>query len=378
MSRKSFFIFCLSFLSTSFGVATLAPLVPQMAGYFNVDAMRMAHVSWFYMLPYGVFALVWAPLTRIVTIKNIFIVTCLGFSISTLFFSLAQTVQQAFFAQTFVGIFSCSFMPIALIVIGKTVEPKEKGKHIGILFGLAYISSFIGVVLSGFLFWKTVYLVPAIISFITFISALFYLEDFDFRKVGFKISYFETCGNKQALFLFVIIFLASFFYHSIQQLLGVYLSKTYSLKQVILSSIFTVATICSIIFQFAGGLLAKRVDNIKIARAGFFLMSIFAALLLINKSYRAMFFLMVLWGTGWALSHIGLSSYLTHLPDKILRDAASLNSSIRFISGGLGVISANSIIACFGFPAHFIAVALAMVVLGVFVNRLKGGKYEQS
>jgi len=368
--KKSFYLFCAAFLATSFGVATIAPLVPSIANEFAVNPLYMAHLSWWYMLPYGIGALIWAPLTRVVTVRTIFNFTAVAFSLAELFFSFAKTPAQAFLGQALIGIFSSSFMPLALIVIGREVAPKEKGKHVGILFGLAYVSSFIGVTLSGFMSWRIVYLVPAAIGFITFIFSFHHLEQFDFRQKGFELTYHKTCCEKQALFLFIFIFLASFAYHSLQQLLGVYLNQTFCLKQAVLSSIFVVATSCSIIFQFAGGLLTKKIANIELARIGFVLLGIFSLLLLVVSDYRWMFLLMIIWGTGWALNHIGLSSYLTHLPDKILRDAASLNSSIRFVSGGLGVLSASTIIEKFGFKAHFICVAITTFVLSFFVNKV--------
>jgi predicted MFS family arabinose efflux permease len=48
--------------------------------------------------------------------------------------------------------------------------------------------------------------------------------------------------------------------------------------------------------------------------------------------------LMLAWGLGWTFNHAGVSTLLTDLPEKFLNEAASLNSSLRFVSGGLGVV----------------------------------------
>jgi len=378
MSNKSFLIFALGFLSSSFGVATLSPLVPAMAETFGVDKLYMSHVSWYYMLPYGFFALVWAPLTRVVDIKKIFSLSALGFTLASLVFSFSATVGWAFAAEFCVGGFACAFMPLSLIVIGKAVAKENKGRYIGWLLGLSYVSSLCGVSLSGFLSWRQVYLISAGLGFITFVFSLLFLEKFDFRQESFKISYQETLRDKQAVALLVFIFLASFFYHSLQQLLGVYLNETYSLPQASLSGIFAVSTICSIILQFSGGILTRRFANTQMARAGFFLMSAFAGLLLLAGDWRWMFLLMILWGSGWALNHIGLSAYLTHLPDKVMRDASSLNSAIRFSSGGLGVMSANAIISWLGFKTQFAVVAVSAAVLGLFVHKVLSEHKEQA
>jgi len=46
--------------------------------------------------------------------------------------------------------------------------------------------------------------------------------------------------------------------------------------------------------------------------------------------------IMILWGIGWTFNHVGLATMLTDLPGEFLNEAASLNSGVRFISGGIG------------------------------------------
>jgi predicted MFS family arabinose efflux permease len=46
---------------------------------------------------------------------------------------------------------------------------------------------------------------------------------------------------------------------------------------------------------------------------------------------------MVIWGLGWTFNHVGLATMLTDLPSEFLNEAASLNSGVRFLAGGLGV-----------------------------------------
>jgi predicted MFS family arabinose efflux permease len=164
--------------------------------------------------------------------------------------------------------------------------------------------------------------------------------------------------------------LASFLYHSLQQRLGLYLSQTYFLQQIAISSIFTIATLSSIVFEFSGGFLSQRLGNTKIAKIGFFLMSLFVLFLIFTKQYQLIFFIIVLWGAGWALTHVGLSSQLAHFPDKILRDASSLNSALRFSCGGLGAFVGGLIVSLTGFKFLFIMVALSLFILGFNLRKL--------
>ncbi|UCD15635.1 MAG: MFS transporter [Candidatus Omnitrophota bacterium] len=370
MSKRSFVIFCLSFFTVSFGVAAMAALIPSISAYFNMGQDYTLRLTWLYMLPYGVFALFWAPLTRVVKVKKIFLVTTVGFCLSALFFSLSQSIRQAFIFRFFMGCFGCSFVPLILITIGKTVSAGQKPKFIGILFSLAYSSTFISVFLSGFLHWKLIYLIPVGLSSLVFVLALFFLEDFDFRGEKFKISYVQTVKDREALLFFIVIMLGSFIYHSLQQRLGVYLNKTYLMQQVLISAIFTVATISAICFQFLGGIFSSRFGNIKITRLGFFLMAAFTLSLLFIQSYKLVFFVILLWSSGWALTHVGLSAHLTSFPDRILRDASSLNSALRFSFGGLGAFIGGVLVSLVGFKVLFGIVGISALALGCCLNKV--------
>ncbi|MBU1121284.1 MAG: MFS transporter [Candidatus Omnitrophota bacterium] len=370
MSKRSFAIFCLSFFTVSFGVAAMAALIPSIAAYFNIDQDSTLKLTWLYMLPYGVFALFWAPLTRVVKVKKLFLIATVGFCLASLFFSLSQSINQAFIFRFCMGCFGCSFVPLILITIGKTVPAVKKAKFIGILFSLSYASTFFSVFLSGLLHWKFIYLIPVVLSFFVFVFGLFFLEDFDFRGDKFKISYVKTVKDREAFLFFMVIILASFIYHSLQQRLGVYLSQTYSLKQVLISAIFTVATMSAILFQLLGGMFSSRFGNIKISRIGFFLMGVFTLIILFIQNYQMLFFVVILWSSGWALTHVGLSAHLTSFPDRILRDAASLNSALRFSFGGLGALVGGFLVSLVGFKVLFGIVGVGAITLGCCLNKV--------
>ncbi len=372
MPKKSLYIFCLMFFVISFGVSAMAALIPSIAVYFGIDKAQALPLTWLYMLPYGVFALVWAPFTRIVKVKKILLIATLGFFLSSFFFSLSRSIEQAFIARFLMGCFGCSFVPLVLIAVGKVVPPGEKAKTIGIFFGFSYFSNFISVFLSGFFekFPLGLYLIPSIASLLVFVLVLTKLEDFDFRVDKFKISYLNTLKDKKVINFFLVVTLGSLLYHGLQQRLGVYLSESFSLGQMAISSVFTVATLAAIIFEFSGGFLSARFGNIKISSIGFTLMSVFAFSLIFIGNYKLILLMITFWGAGMALTHVGLASHLTSFPDRILRDASSLNSSLRFSFGGLGAFLGGLLVSIAGFKVLFIVIFLSIFFLGFNLKKI--------
>jgi len=81
---------------------------------------------------------------------------------------------------------------------------------------------------------------------------------------------------------------------------------------------------------------------------------------------------MVIWGLGWTFNHVGLATMLTDLPAELLNEAASLNSGVRFISGGIGV-SLGGLIMQKSFVLGFLVFGLGLLII-LYLSRLVSNK----
>ena len=99
-------------------------------------------------------------------------------------------------------------------------------------------------------------------------------------------------------------------------------------------------------------------------------MSVFVLFLIFIGNYKLMFLAIALWGCGWALTHVGLSAHLAHFPDKILRDASSLNSALRFSFGGLGAVFGGALVNLVGFKTFFVIVGAGIFLLGFCLKNI--------
>ncbi|MCF7878552.1 MAG: MFS transporter [Candidatus Omnitrophica bacterium] len=362
-----FFLSSLAFI-LSFSVQATAALLPTLAEYFNQDPVRVGRLIWVYMLPYGLCALIWSPLSRKFSLKRILLFSLALFSLSALLVALSFNISAAFLGRLGMGVFGSALIPLSLITIGKECNSKERPKHVGLFFSISFGSGLLGVFLSGVLPWRFIYGIPAFLGLIAFLFGLKYMAGYDYRG-KFKISYLATFKDKSALKLFSFIFILSFFYHSIHQWLGVYLAQKYFFSQFLISFTLTISALAAIFSESIGGFLSARFGSSNIASLGLLSMVLFLFFSLIVGIPQAIFFLIIFWGMGWAFNHVGLSSYLTGLPDKYLRDASSLNSSLRFIAGGLGTYFGGKIISRVGFSAHFISVGILILIVAVLIKK---------
>ncbi len=194
---------------------------------------------------------------------------------------------------------------------------------------------------------------------------VFYLPSFKEGKPEFRIGYLEAFKSKRVALLFIYIFLVSLIYHGIQQWLGVYFSTQLNLGQFVISMLITLTSLSGIFGEVVGGHLADSAGRKRVVNSGILVMALCVFLLLLKLPVIWLALVMIAWGLGWTFNHVGLSTMLADLPAELLNEAASLNSGVRFISGGLGV-SLGGLIMQKSFTLGFIVfgcLLLAMLLL---------------
>ncbi len=373
MRKTTFIILCLEGALLSFNVAACAALIPSISQGLQASQFAAGNIIWVYMLPYGLAALVYGPLVRVFDAKKIELVCFFLFSLANLIAALSQNLYTLFVARFFMGLFGASVIPLVLILIANYSSDSNRGKLVGIFFSGTFLASLLGLFLSAWLSWRLIFLIPAVLGFILWIHIYFYLPSFREIAVGFKFNYFTLFKSGRAVSIFIYIFLISLFYHGIQQWLGVYFSLGHGLNQFLISMLITLSSLSGVFGEALGGWFSDIAGRLKIVNWGILLMIISVFLLIIDKWPGIILgLIMVIWGLGWTFNHAGVSTLITDLPKEFLNEAASLNSSVRFLSGGLGAVLGGLLMQK-NLNLVFIIFGACLVLLALFAKSLLGG-----
>ncbi|MDD5254587.1 MAG: MFS transporter [Candidatus Omnitrophica bacterium] len=343
MKKATFLILCLEGAVLSFNVAASAALVPAIAGDFAVSQFRAGMLVWLYMLPYGVAALFYGPLVRVLDARRVELFCFFLFSLSNLLAGLSRNIQVLFAARLFMGVFGASVIPLVLILIGSRSQEEGRGKLVGVFFSATFVASLLGLFLSGFVSWRLIYIIPAIAGFALLVVMYFFLPRFEPEAAVLRFDYGRVLREKRVFRIFAYIFLISLLYHGIQQWLAVYFSVRFGLSQFFISMLITLTSLSGVFGEVIGGHLSDLLGRRHTVNMGIALMIASVFLLALGTPVFLLALLMVAWGLGWTFNHAGLSTMLTDLPRGSLNEAASLNSGVRFVSGGLGVALAGAV-----------------------------------
>jgi predicted MFS family arabinose efflux permease len=338
LKKSLFVILCLEGALLSFNLAATAALVPAIAKDFGFSPFFVGKIVWVYMLPYGLAALFYGPLVRVFDAKKVEL-TCIGlFSLANILAGLCRSINTFFLARFLMGLFGASVIPLALILIARHISPEKRGSYVGSFFSVTFGASLLGLALSGMINWRLIYLIPGGAGLVLGLLIYFFLSPLKGEGGDIKFNYLSLLKQRELINIFTYIFLVSLIYHGIQQWLGVYLSSRFGFGQLVISMLMTLTSLSGIFGEAAGGFLADALGRLKTLNAGLLMMIATAGLLLFRPPLFILAAIMLIWGLGWSFNHAGVSTLLTDIPSDFLNECASLNSSVRFISGGLGAI----------------------------------------
>jgi DHA1 family arabinose polymer transporter-like MFS transporter len=337
VKKITFSILCLEGAVLSFNLAAVSALVPSIASNFALSQFFVGKIIWLYMLPYGLAAFLYGPLVRAFDARKVELVCIFSFSLANLLAGLAPDINTLFVARFLMGVFGASVIPLGLILIAKHIPQNKRGSYVGIFFGSTFIASLLGLFLSGLVPWRWIFIIPAVLGLALWIFMYFYLPTFKEDLGRFRFGYLEAFKDKKVVRIFAYIFLISLIYHAVQQWLGVYFSTQLFLSQFTISMLITLTSLSGIFGEFLGGRLADKASRQKVVNLGILGMIICIFMLLLKLPLSLLSLVMIFWGLSWTFNHVGLATMLTDLPAELLNEAASLNSGVRFISGGIGV-----------------------------------------
>ena len=367
MKRLTFIILCLESAVLSFNIAASAALVPSIASEFALSQFLVGKMIWLFMLPYGIAALIYGPLVRVIDARKVELICLLAFSLANLLAAFSPDIFTLFAARLFMGLFGASVIPLGLILIARHLPYEKRGRYVGIFFGTMFFSSLSGLFLSGLLSWRLIFFIPAVVGLLATCAVYFYLPSFkgDTSDGGFQVRYLSCFKNKKISYIFTYIFVVSLLFHGVQQWLAVFFSKAHHLGQLVISSLITLTSLSGVFGELLGGFFSDLLGRIRTANVGIFLMTLGVFALILKLPIWILAIIMFIWGFGWTLNHAGVSTILTDLPEEFLNEAASLNSGVRFLSGGLGV-AIGGVILQKSFNLGFILLGLSLIILRLF------------
>ena len=372
LSQKKviYLLICLGNITISFNIAAIAAAIPAISRDLQLPDLLVSKIIPYYLIPYGIGALIYAPLTRYLSYRSVLALVMGGYAISSFICGISQSLNYILFARIIMGITAAGAVPVGLMVIGEFFEKKIRGRVVGGFFSCSFFASLAGVILGGIANWRWIFYIPAILGVLMAIG-FFVLGKKDLRiKHKAPVNYLHVFYKPSIRNIFGYIFMISALYHGVHKWFGIYLDRLYHLDKFMISFFFILSAIGGLIGQNVGGYFSDKKGRYFSCYAGIIGLGIFTMLLAGHYSLILLGIILIMFSMFWTVGHNGILTILTDFPEDDRPAIASLNSSVRFISGGIGFYI-SSLFVNKSFELTFLYIGILMLALTFGLKKIK-------
>jgi len=368
--RKIIYVLlCCGSVTISFSVAAVAAAIPAISSGLKLSDILVSRIIPAYMIPYGVGALIYAPLTKQVSFKQILGVSLAVFVLASFFCAGVTTIGPFLLGRTAMGLGGASVIPLGLILIGQLFERNVRGRLVGMFFSSSFIASIAGILVAGFCDWRWLFVIPGILGTLTVIGILLFKSEAFDKVHGVHVDYIQIFRNARIREIFIFIFVISFLYHAVHKWFGVYFDRVYHMDKLAISLFFILMSIAGAAGQMLGGYVSDKKGRYAACAGGVALLSLGTMALVGTYPLIILAVVVMVVTTGWTIGHNGVSTVLTDFPDDDRPAIASLNSSVRFVAGGIGFFASSAFVAQ-SFGLTFLGIGILMFLTVFFLRRI--------
>ena len=310
----------------------------------------------------------YAPLANRFSVKVIMIVTMFLFALTNYLCGRVTEINDFLILRLIMGVVSAAVVPLSLILIGKIFEQEMRGRLVGLFFSCSFFASITGIALSGIASWRWLFFIPAALGFLTALFILIVKTDL-LGKISGRVNYLNVFTNTKIRNILIFITLISTLYHGVDRWLGVYMHETYHLPQLTISFLFGLIAVSAAVGQNVGGHLTDKIGRLFSCRLGIYMLAAATMLLSVHVPMIVLAGILIIFAMGWTIGHNGVSTVLTDFSDENRSEIASLNSSLRFVGGGLGFL-VSGIFVQKSFEMTFLVIGILILALSFILKRI--------
>ncbi|ACU64096.1 MFS transporter [Chitinophaga pinensis] len=338
VSLATFIIFFQAFM--------VAPLLPELASLFGSTVRQTSFIEPVYLLGYGVFTLVYAPLSdRYGRFKIIVYSLCL-FIIFSACTAFVESTNQMILLRLLTGISAAGIAPTTISWISDRFPYAERGYALGIFFGcmaggMAFGSS-VGALLAEFVGWETLFLLVAFSGSIVLLLNVYYRRRLypDMPKSSSQVSlltiFREILSTPGAKGTYFFVFENGLFHSGVFAWLGVYFYNVYHLNERGIGLALLGYGIPGLLLGPALGRMADRIGRKRIIPLGIVLGGVTVMLLSCIPSLSIACMLVAILSLSFDLTHPSLATIVTSFSKKNAGGSTGLFAFFLFMGYGFG------------------------------------------
>jgi predicted MFS family arabinose efflux permease len=339
----------------------------------GVEPARAGILIAAYMLPFGLFQLLYGPLAdrfgklRVVGVSLVF------FTVATGLTALGAGIADLTLYRALTGVFAAATMPVSLALIGDLVPIKQRQQAIASFMGIAFLgqatSMTIGGTIAAVTSWRGVFLAYAVIAAVITVVLLVTSRSFAGELRGdpesqFVRPYLRLLGHSPSLRTYLVVFFEGILVLGSFSYLGALASRSLGLDTLEIGLLMAVFGVGVIAASRASARLADRVGRHRLVAVGLALAAVADLTVAIGSS--RVFVVgggVLLLGLGFMFAHSSLLTMATQFAAKARGAAMSLVAFSFMVGGAIGTALGGRLIEATGYRELYLVGGVSLVAL---------------
>jgi predicted MFS family arabinose efflux permease len=349
----------------------VSPILPSISKDIGVNVASAALIITAYMLPFGLFQLVFGYLADKFGKRQVISFAMVFFTVSTGLCSVAVGLTDLAIFRALTGIFAASVMPISLALIGDIFPLNERQAAIGTFMGISFLGQGLSMAIGGsiayFFNWRGVFVTYAVLAVISTILLLTIGKNIPSTKnSNSKVftPYINLLKNLSSLKVYILVLFEGIFLIGTFSFLGGFIKNTYDFNNFVIGLIMTVFGVMAVIGGRISGKISAKLGRKKTILIGLSCATVANLLFLTFGNVLIMLIVGVgLLGLGFMLAHSTFLTIATEFAAKSRGVAMSLVAFFFMGGGGLGTAIGSRIVQNSSLNTLFMVYGVGLVLL---------------
>lgn len=359
----------------------VSPILPAISDSIKMPPAQTALIISAYMIPFGLFQLVFGPLSDRFGKQIVVSVSMTLFTLGTALCGIALGLVDLALYRGLTGIFAASVMPISLALIGDLIPMERRQQGIGTFMGIAFLGQGLSMAVGGtvayFISWRGVFLTYAALSGLsTVFLFVTYRETPVTRNPNSKFfkPYLDLLTKTESLFVYLLVLTEGILIIGSFSYLGAYTQHLFHLNYLSIGLTLTAFGVGAVISGRLAGMLVPPIGSVNTVSLGL----AFAALAnLIFFGIKSSPFTLVLGvgllGAGFMLAHSTLLTAVSEFARTARGTAMSMVGFCLMSGGGIGTAIGSVVMDSLGYPVLFLVCGglLFLISIGLAATRMR-------
>lgn len=351
----------------------VSPILPSIAQNLNVDVASASIIITAYMLPFGIFQLLYGYLAERFGKRQVITFSISMFTIATALCAFAFAIPDLAAYRALTGMFAASIMPVSLALIGDLFPMEERQSAIGSFMGISFLGQGLSMAIGGFiayfLNWRGVfgiYAALAVLSSVLLFTIGRKIPSTKNKESKVLMPYINVLKNPSSVIIYILVIFEGIFLIGSFSFLGGFIKKPFNLNNFAIGMVMTAFGVMALLAGRKAGKIAAKIGRKKTAVIGLTLAFISDVLLVALGNLLPIVIIAVgLMGLGFMLAHSTFLAIATEFAAKARGIAMSLVAFCFMGGGGIGTAIGGRIVASSSFERLFTVYGAGLLLLTI-------------